>query len=343
MDIKISIIVPVYNCEKYLEDCIQSLLNQTIKECEFIFINDGSTDKSYHILNKYERVDKRIVVLNEDNQGVSVARNIGIEAATGEYIGFVDGDDWIDLNMYEVLYHTAVKNNLDLVISNFEQELDGKEIINRLDIVDNLVINKEKIIADILPQFLQHDKLNTVCNKIYKRKIIIENKIRFSKAVALGEDGAFNIKFFSSAKSLMYINYTGYNYREVVGSATRNIFEKDYFKRALEVYKGEVSQIYYDNFGEDYIEKLKAIKFLENVISYTYIYFKPTNQVSFKDRYKYVKKMINNNEVNTTINKYLNIIGENKGRYERVLIKFIKMKFIFGIYLLTSYSRIRNR
>ena len=89
---KVSIIVPIYNCEKYLDEAIQSLLNQSIKECEFILVNDGSTDNSLNIANEYKKLDSRIKIINQVNQGVSVARNTGIEASQGEYIGFIDGD-----------------------------------------------------------------------------------------------------------------------------------------------------------------------------------------------------------------------------------------------------------
>lgn len=98
---KISIIVPVYNTEKFLEKCLNSLINQTLKDIEIICINDGSTDKSLQILEKFANKDKRIQIINQTNSGLSVARNIGIKKAKGEYIGFVDSDDWVDLNFFE--------------------------------------------------------------------------------------------------------------------------------------------------------------------------------------------------------------------------------------------------
>lgn len=340
---KVSIIVPIYNCEKYLDEAIQSLLNQGIKECEFILVNDGSTDNSLNIANEYKKLDSRIKIINQVNQGVSVARNTGIEAAQGEYIGFIDGDDWIEFDMYKTLYDIATKNNLDLIISDFEQELDGKKIINKLDITANSIVNKEDIINNILPQFLQHEKLNTVCNKLFKREIMQRFNIRFPKGVALGEDGFFNINYFSNAESLMYIDYCGYHYREVEGSATRNIFEKDYFNRALEVYNEEIPSIYYSYFKDEYLKELKAIKFISNIISYTHIYFNPQTNIAFKERYKYIKKMISNESVNTVIKKYWNILYLNKNKYERLLIRLIKNKLTAGIYILTSYSRLRCR
>lgn len=111
---KISIIVPVYNTEKFLEKCLNSLINQTLKDIEIICINDGSTDKSLQILEKFANKDKRIQIINQTNSGLSVARNIGIKKAKGEYIGFVDSDDWVDLNFFEQLY-INVKNIMQIL------------------------------------------------------------------------------------------------------------------------------------------------------------------------------------------------------------------------------------
>lgn len=340
---KVSIIVPVYNCEEYLDEAIKSLLNQTLKEIEIIVVNDGSRDNSLLIANKYKDIDNRVKVVSQDNQGVSVARNFGLSIAKGEYIGFIDGDDWIESDMYKMLYDVAIRDNLDLVISDFEQELDGKNIVNKLDIPINSILTEKHILNEILYKFLIHDKLNTVCNKLYKSKIIKDYNIRFPKGVALGEDGSFNINYFSSIKSLKYIDYCGYHYREVEGSATRNIFEKDYFSKALENYNQEIPSIYYRYFEEDYLKELKSIKLINNVISYTHIYFKPQNNVSFIERYKYIKEMVKNDCVNKSIKKYLNIISKDKSKYERLLINLIKNKLVFGIYILTSYSRVRCR
>ena len=108
-DIKISIIVPVYNCAKYIKKCLDSLINQTFKNIEIILVNDGSTDNSEEIIQSYD--DNRIVYIKQKNQGPSAARNLGIDLAKGEYIGFVDSDDWIDADYYEKLYNAIAANN----------------------------------------------------------------------------------------------------------------------------------------------------------------------------------------------------------------------------------------
>lgn len=112
--VKVSIIVPVYNVEKFLEKCLDSLVNQTLHDIEIICINDGSTDKSLEILKSFANKDKRITVIDKQNEGPSVARNVGLEKAQGEYIGFVDSDDWVDLDFYEKLYNSAINNGADI-------------------------------------------------------------------------------------------------------------------------------------------------------------------------------------------------------------------------------------
>ena len=112
MGVLISAIIPVYNSEEYLEECIKSLINQSLKEIEMIFVNDGSTDKSLDILNKYKEIDKRIKIINQSNKGPSAARNLGIINSKGKYLSFVDADDWIDVDMYKEMYDVTVKRKL---------------------------------------------------------------------------------------------------------------------------------------------------------------------------------------------------------------------------------------
>ncbi|MDB8558403.1 glycosyltransferase [Turicibacter sanguinis] len=340
---KISIIVPIYNCEKYLDVTIISILNQTLKDYEVILVNDGSTDNSLEIANKYQGLDSRIKVLSQANQGVSSARNYGLSIASGEYIGFIDGDDYVEPEMYMTLYNTAQKYNLDLVISNFEQELEGKKIVEILNIKSNYTLKKKEILNEVLPKFLEDERLNTVCTKIFKKEIIDMYKIEFPLKVPLGEDRIFNINFLSNIDTLMYINYCGYHYREVEGSATRNIREKDYFSRALDVYKETIPIIFYKYFEDDYIDEMRTKKFINSVVSYTHIYTKPTKEMSFIKRYRYMKNMINNTYVQDAIRKHAFAIYKDKGRYESLLIKFIEIGFLPGVYFLTTYSRFRCR
>ena len=175
---KVSIIVPVYNVEKYLRKCLDSLINQTLKDIEIICINDGSTDKSLEILEEYKNRDSRIILLNQENSGQSIARNNGIKKATGEYIGFVDPDDWIDLDYYEKLYNAASTNDTDIAVGGIIRVtgIKKKKFLNfeKETITDNTNLKFE--LCDV-------PEKSYVWNKIYKTEKLKEIGLVFEKGI----------------------------------------------------------------------------------------------------------------------------------------------------------------
>lgn len=340
---KVSIIVPVYNAEPYIAECIESLLCQTLQECEFIFINDGSKDKSRCIIESYQKNDARIRLINQENQGVSTARNRGLHTASGEYVGFVDADDYIDQDMYETLYSSAKHDDCDAVISNLESEMEGHKMSIKYSFPVNKALDRDYIQQHILPYFLKSDNLNTAVNKIYRNKVIRDHYVEFPEKVALGEDGMFNMQFMSHAATVKYIDYTGYHYREVVGSATRNISRQDYFGRALEVFNMELPETYIGQIDEGKVRHFKSIKLINSVISYIHIYFTPSNGIGFRQRYTYIRNMISNPHVREALPVYTNEAYGKLGRYEKLIVDLITRKSIIGLYCTTAYSRFRNK
>lgn len=343
MSIKVSIIVPVYNAEKYLVSCVNSLLSQTLQECEFIFINDGSKDRSKQIIEGFMEADSRIKLYSQHNQGVSMARNKGLQLAIGEYVGFVDADDEVEPDMYERLYGEAKRSRSDLVISNFESEMNGHKVVTSYEFPKGITLEKDFIKERILPYFLQKENLNTVCNKLYSREIIVNHSISFPKGVALGEDGWFNIEFSSYASTVIYMDYTGYHYREVAGSATRNIGEKDYFRRAVEVYQMKVPDIYESMMDKESIQQLKSFKLIYQVMSYIHVYYTPSKELSFGKRVKYIKNMLSHVSVREALPIFYVEKYASLGRYERFMVEMMKRKSMLGLYLTTAYSRFRNQ
>lgn len=344
MNVKVSVIIPVFNASKYLEECILSLLDQSLKDCEFIFVNDGSTDDSESIIQHYKSSDSRIKLINQNNKGVSSARNKGLSYATGEYVGFVDSDDYIKRDMYQKLYTTAIENDCDLVISNFNSEINGHWIVTKYPFQLNSILEEEYIKRELLPYLIKSDNLNTVCNKLFRNKILQNSEVIFPPNIALGEDGMFNMVFISNACSVMYIDYTGYCYRQVEGSATRNILEKDYFSRAIEVYQIELPKDIFNHIDKSRLKKLKSIKLINSVLAYINIYFDHQNGIlGFSKRYNYVKNMISNKLVREALTLYCEQMNQFLGRYDKFLIEMIKRKSTVGLYLATSYSRFRNK
>lgn len=212
---KISVVVPVYNTEKYLRTCLDSLVNQNFKDIEIICVNDGSTDKSLEILNEYAKKDSRIKVIDQENQGVSEARNTGIREAGAKYISFVDSDDYVDPKIYEIGYELISSNDADVYVMREER------FFNTSVPVKENPYNKSKV-------FVYGDGKNTigfpkktyglrfgvVWDKIYRKSLITDNDFKFEKDVYFGEDTIFNWILFTRVKKVVNDENKLYFYRD---------------------------------------------------------------------------------------------------------------------------------
>ena len=205
MDPIISIIVPIYNVGKYLPKCIESILNQTFKNFELILVNDGSTDNSGVVCDDYAKKDTRIKIIHKSNGGVSSARNAGLYVAKGEYIGFVDPDDYIDKNMYEKLYRLCIDNNSDIAICRFNREINGK-IQNKESTEEIIELNNMEAMNELFKGNLYRFSL---CNKLFSKKCF--NDVLFPEE-RIHEDLSTTYKLFANSKKAVYINYCGYIY-----------------------------------------------------------------------------------------------------------------------------------
>lgn len=188
----ISIIVPIYNVEKYLEDCLISIINQTYINLEIILIDDGSTDNCGKICDEYSQKDKRIIVKHKKNGGVSSARNAGLEIAKGKYIGFVDPDDWITADMYEVLYNNIKKYNANISVCRHKIQT-GRDVNNKIenkDSEDIIFLNSQQSMRYMLSY--QDGYACGPCNKLYRREILK----KFNDKYSIGEDLLVNFEIY---------------------------------------------------------------------------------------------------------------------------------------------------
>lgn len=215
---KLSIIVPVYNVEKYLSKCLESLIKQTLKDIEIICVNDGSMDNSLAILKEFASKDSRIRIIDNQHQGVAKTRNTGIEQSTGEYIGFVDSDDYIDIDFFEKLYNSATKSNSDIAIASI---LKHKNFFN----IYNAKYTKEETAITIQDKIkLCEDKKHFffyAWNKIYHSGFIKENNIKFSEG-QIYEDVMFAIKALYYSNKIISVYGTKYHYIEHENSLTKS-------------------------------------------------------------------------------------------------------------------------
>lgn len=225
---KISIIVPVFNLENYIENCIKSLIEQTYKNIEIILVDDGSTDNSAEVLDKYSKLDKRIKIIHKNNEGVSKARNIGLNESQGKYITFVDGDDTVDENYVEFLYRSMIDNKADISICG-HRDIKNENIIFETKDYIKLSNNVEALKMLFETNYFS----TTIWAKMYKRELFKEN--RFDETVAVAEDLDLLYRVFEKAK-VIYINTKEKHYNTLIrnGSASRKGYNQNW-KKAVEV------------------------------------------------------------------------------------------------------------
>ena len=216
MDKKISVIVPIYNVEKYLRQCIDSIINQTYKNLEIILVNDGSPDNCGQICDEYSKYDERIIVIHKKNGGLSDARNAGLDASTGEYISFIDSDDWIDTNMFEIMMNLMEINKADIsecgvkyIYDNdnsYEDENTNISIFNREESLNQLVLDNIR---------------QTVWNKLYKKRIIENIQFKVGKS---NEDEFWTYRVLDRINTIVKTEEKLYYYYQREGSIVNSIY-----------------------------------------------------------------------------------------------------------------------
>lgn len=220
---KISVIVPVYNVEKYFQRCIESIIGQTYQNLEIILIDDGSTDSSAKMCDDYAKKDSRIIVIHKENSGVSASRNAGLELATGEYIAFVDSDDWLDNNMYSDLLDISLKYDSDITECGYRYiKNEGTLIVDK----ENTGEIKEYTNISSLEALYFGDQIwggisIVLWNKLYKRKVF--SSLRFMSA-SISEDSEIMPKILYSCKKIVKINSNWYNFNIRPNSLSRSKF-----------------------------------------------------------------------------------------------------------------------
>lgn len=203
---KLSVIIPVYNCQEFLERCLESVTNQTYHDLEIILVDDGSTDASGEICDSYAKRDKRISVFHQMNQGVSAARNFGLSKITGEVVSFIDSDDTLDLDMYEFLINILNSYNADIAHCGY-RHIVGEETRLIHDTKEIFVQSSEQALECLIGGKMFGGGL---WNKIYRVELIQD--IRFNEAIKITEDILYNFQAFSKAKIIVFADYAKYNY-----------------------------------------------------------------------------------------------------------------------------------
>ena len=231
---KVSIIMPAYNVESTIDKAIESALRQTYKEIELIIIDDGSTDQTLDIIRHYKDRDSRIKYLSIQNSGVSVARNLGIENASGDYLMFLDSDDFFSHEAVGNLLKVSIEHSADMVSGSY-QKIDANKNIEENTWLEEGIYTKDRLEKEIYPNLFSSKSLKdlvplTFCTKIYSSNLVKENNIKFTPNIKIGEDNLFSIKCFLKTNKFIYVpdnhfyNYVT-NYNSVTNNYIKNCWE----------------------------------------------------------------------------------------------------------------------
>lgn len=317
---EVTIIIPVYNTEKYIRDCFDSIIKQSFSNFEVIVINDGSTDKSADICNEYCKKDSRFKIYNLKNQGAAKARNSALDLAKGRYIFFVDSDDWLEENA--VKNHIREMKEFDMVIgcSHNCYFKDDKLLYKKRDYFyeENKYLSKQEVrrmYVDIATNGVSH----APHNKMYKKSIIDKYNIRFPDRKKY-EDLGFNNKYIDKINSLRIINSYDYNYRvsNLEGVALK--LPSNMFEIFTEVNDELITLLKSWNVYDSKSEKMLKSKYITEVASCINNTYNPNLNYSFKERRSYIKRLINDNKVQESCRDV------NSSRFVNIIAKLIKIK-----------------
>ena len=325
-DLKISVILPVYNSEMIISRTIESVINQTYKNIELIIINDGSTDNSGNICKEFANKYNLIHYIEVINKGVSNARNLGIQNASGDYIMFIDSDDEYYSNTVEKVVQELNKNpKLEQIVFSYDRihintDKIKKMITEKINIVDGK--NKNIFIEKLQKACL----FNQIWNKAFKRDLLIDNNIKFDTTISSGEDYKFNIQYIDLVENALYIDEILYKYYSgEEGLSLKTGPEKIYVKLDnLKEHRKLYEKMHYD------------ITYIDN--NYVFTCLSGLTAMKIKNdpnqTKKYIKKYIDNKEIRTELN---NIKKRSKNIKIKFCIKFLKIKSVFILNIFISF------
>ena len=292
----VSIIIPIYKVEQYLIDCIQSVCSQTYKNIEIILVDDGSPDNCGKICDDYAKRDKRISVIHKENGGLSDARNKGIDIARGDYITFVDSDDYVETTFIEELYNAIEKNNSDISICNINVVDENGKKISNLGFKDNIIVDGKQILKEICEQKNIVESI-VAWNKMYSSKFFKQYKYPVGK---IHEDEFLTYKILYQTKRVSVINKYLYNYRK----NNQSIVGKEFNQQRLDLLEALSERLeFYKNNKEDYFYLMTLKIYLNQLIEY----------------YIKTKKYIQNSKI---------ILQDLKNKYNIIYKEYIMMKDI---------------
>ncbi|MFV8808137.1 glycosyltransferase family 2 protein [Aerococcus urinaeequi] len=335
----VSIVVPAYNSSKFIDRCLVSICNQTYQELEIIVINDGSTDDTEKKIINYVNKDPRIKYIRTENSGVSNARNLGINISTGEYIGFVDSDDYIDINMISHMVNIAEKYNLDLISCTYQRVKDNDSIAEK-SVIDEGFYDRNKLRTDIFPELFGNSRLQyflplNIVTKLFKRQIISSHGINFKSELKYGEDLLFTQEYFMHCDNFYFIgDKPMYKYAFNSDSVT-NVYKKNYWENL------KLGISYREELIKNLPEKLKGKQIEYRVIQSSMaalMNVMKNHSSSSLSKINEIKKIVIDKKVQKSLKK---VSFENFSIKRKVLAVLMKFRSYYLVYSILLIMKIK--
>ncbi|WP_234340175.1 glycosyltransferase family 2 protein [Gorillibacterium timonense] len=347
-----SIIVPVYNMEQYLERSLDSLLGQTLKNVEILAVNDGSTDASLAILRQKASGDARLRVIDRKNGGVSAARNAGLNEASGAYIGFVDPDDWVDPGMFEALYRTAVEERADIVMCSYIREFGDHAKEKEFSLADRTVYRDEEVTDGLLrrlvgpvgaetgnPELL--DAWGTVWNKLYRAELIREAEAEFTDLRLIGsnEDTLFNLQVIHEARSFVFLHTPYYHYWRVNAGSLTSGYNPRLLHQFLQLY-GQMEQFLTDRNLSGPFRKALDNRIALSTLGLGLNILSADNPAPAPEKLRLLQELLDHERFRSALSRF----SPEGPPVWRIFYWCAKLRFAAGFYvLLSAADRMRRR
>lgn len=340
---EISIIVPVYNTSKYIAKCLDSLVNQTYKDLEIIIVDDGSYDDSYSLCQLYQKTDNRIKLFRQTNQGVSAARNLGLENVSGKYVMFVDSDDWIENDCCEIVLESIKNNRCDILMWAYFKEYDDNIVKRNMYFKDCFFEGKQ---VDIIQRKLlgpygselekpeNMDVISTVWGKLYSITVIKDVQFVDLSFIGTYEDGLFNISVFGNAGKIGYINQELYHYRKNNRDSIVTKYKENQDVKFLNLFSFMDDYISRNKLDETYFTALSNRKAISIFGLSLNILSSPCDEMQ---KIKMIKCLLEIDEYSESLKK---LDMQYFPLHWKIFYKFAKQKFAIGVWGLASITKI---
>ena len=350
MNMKVTVVIPVYNTKRYLEECVASVIGQTYKEIEILLVDDGSTDGSSALCDELAERDERIRVLHKENGGAATARNLGIDEASGEYVMFLDSDDWLDLDTVEMLIQHADQNHTDVIKFNFVREYGDRQLLKTNTFLQEKLYVKEEcrtvcrqILGLVESEMAHPENLNFLAScgfNMYRKELLLRSKARFIPIQEIGTfvDGLFNFEVFMHVERFEFIDRPFYHYRKTNETAATMRYRRNYLNRQL---------VLFDKLKAE-INRQNDVAFFEEAYSHRIVFSTMEiainallNSASFFEKYKEIKTMVKHERFKEAYRSFdLTYLGLKW----KVYYFFAKHAMVFPLYVMTFIAlKLKNK